>query len=213
MSPPVERAAPPNTGNAAQPTDIPTTFVEQIHPMQSPPLSSTPVELTKFDGPPAPDNVPLQTISSSPPPQSPEVSDTPLEGQEPNLNDTASHPSSKPSAPESLTNASANPSEIPTSTPAYTLTRQKTAPAIGPSIEKPTPLPQESEIIGPILLITLLLTNGARHPYRIDEKYLKKRNVNVDGNNPVNMSTYTLKELIWREWREGTVEHDIQTLD
>lgn len=52
-------------------------------------------------------------------------------------------------------------------------------------------------------MITLLLTNGARHPYKIDEKYLKKRSVNVEGNNPINMSTYTLKELIWREWREG----------
>lgn len=70
---------------------------------------------------------------------------------------------------------------------------------------------QESEVIGPLLLITLLLTNGARHPYKIDEKYLKKRSVNVEDNNPVNMSTYTLKELIWRDWREGMAEPYIQT--
>lgn len=209
MSPPVERAVIPNTGSATQPTDIPTTFVEQIHPMQSPPASSTPVEMTKFDGPPAPDNVPLQNISPLLQPQSSEISDAPLKGREPNINDTAPHLSNKPSALESLTNASANPSEVPTSTPAQNLTRQKTVPAIGPSTEKPTPLPQEPEILGPILLITLLLTNGARHPYKIDEKYLKKRNVNVDDNNPVNMSTYTLKELIWREWREGTAAQDI----
>ena len=25
----------------------------------------------------------------------------------------------------------------------------------------------------------------------------------VEGNNPFNMSVYTLKELIWREWRDG----------
>lgn len=52
-------------------------------------------------------------------------------------------------------------------------------------------------------MITLLLINGARHPYKIDEKYLKKRSVSVEDNNPINLSTYTLKELIWREWREG----------
>ncbi|KAL8953366.1 MAG: hypothetical protein Q9222_000743 [Ikaeria aurantiellina] len=84
----------------------------------------------------------------------------------------------------------------------YPLTREKTAPAIGPSLEKPAPLPQESEISGLCLLIMLLLTSGSRHPFKMDERYLKKRNVNVDAHNPVNMSVYTLKELIWREWRD-----------
>jgi hypothetical protein len=50
----------------------------------------------------------------------------------------------------------------------------------------------------------LLLTTGARHPYKIDEKYLKKRNVTVEEMDPYNISVYTLKELIWRDWREGT---------
>lgn len=48
----------------------------------------------------------------------------------------------------------------------------------------------------------LLLTTGARHPYKIDEKYLKKRNVTVEAMDPYNISVYTLKELIWRDWRE-----------
>ena len=52
------------------------------------------------------------------------------------------------------------------------------------------------------LLINLLLLNGARHPYKIDERYLHRRNVNVEGNDPLNMTIYTLKELIWRDWRE-----------
>jgi len=81
------------------------------------------------------------------------------------------------------------------------LTRTPTTPAIGPSSDKPTPLLPESS--AQTLFITLLLTNGARHPYKIDEKYLQKRNVTVEGNNPVLMSIYTLKELIWREWRDG----------
>jgi hypothetical protein len=61
---------------------------------------------------------------------------------------------------------------------------------------------------GPILVITLLLTSGARHPYKIDEKYLTKRSVSVPGvtengrKDPYSISVYTLKELILREWRE-----------
>lgn len=84
------------------------------------------------------------------------------------------------------------------------LIREKTAPAIGPATEKPTPVPKESEVEGPVLYITLLLSStGARHPYKLDEKYLRKRNVAVDGNNPINMSLYKLKELILRDWRDG----------
>ena len=52
------------------------------------------------------------------------------------------------------------------------------------------------------LLINLLLLNGARHPYKIDEKYMSRRNVSVEDNNPLNMTIYTLKELVWRDWRE-----------
>lgn len=61
---------------------------------------------------------------------------------------------------------------------------------------------------GPICIITLLLTSGARHPYKLDSKYLAKRNVNVPGTtesgakDPFSISVYTLKELILREWRE-----------
>ena len=83
------------------------------------------------------------------------------------------------------------------------LMRQQTQPAIGPATDKPSPVSKTPESAGPQLIITLLLHTGARHPYRIDEKYLKKRNVSVADNNPVNMSVYTLKELIWRDWREG----------
>lgn len=57
----------------------------------------------------------------------------------------------------------------------------------------------------------LLLTSGSRHPYKIEEKYLKKRNVNVENMDPYNISVYTLKELIWRDWREGTHAHLLST--
>lgn len=79
--------------------------------------------------------------------------------------------------------------------------------AIGPSTDT-MPTPVVAQEAGPVLVITLLLTSGARHPYKIDERYLTKRNVNVPGmtvngrKDPFSISVYTLKELILREWRE-----------
>ncbi|TAQ84500.1 hypothetical protein B7494_g7168 [Chlorociboria aeruginascens] len=58
------------------------------------------------------------------------------------------------------------------------------------------------------LTITLLLASGSRHPYKIDDKYLTKRNVDVPGTteagkkDPYSLTVYMLKELILREWRE-----------
>lgn len=68
---------------------------------------------------------------------------------------------------------------------------------------------KEVEDAGPSLVITLLLTTGSRHPFTIDGKYLRKRSVNVENSDPFLMSVYTLKELIWREWRAGMDELDI----
>jgi hypothetical protein len=80
--------------------------------------------------------------------------------------------------------------------------------AIGPAAEEVQPISPLSATDGPVCMITLLLTSGARHPYKIDEKYLGKRNVSVPGvtdsgkKDPFSISVYTLKELILREWRE-----------
>ncbi|KAF6832428.1 hypothetical protein CMUS01_06920 [Colletotrichum musicola] len=79
--------------------------------------------------------------------------------------------------------------------------------AIGPSVDEVQPV-TVSPADGPVCNITLLLTTGARHPYKLDEKYLTKRNVTVPGlteagkKDPFTISVYTLKELILREWRE-----------
>lgn len=59
----------------------------------------------------------------------------------------------------------------------------------------------------PVCNITLLLTSGSRHPYKIDAKYLARRNVDIPDEtehghpDPFSISIYTLKELILREWR------------
>lgn len=120
--------------------------------------------------------------------------------------DIQSAPSSlnfDPQVREPLKSTHANVPPTPGVTTLPSLTREKTAPAIGPATDKPTPVPKESEIEGPVLFITLLLSStGARHPYKLDEKYLRKRNVTVEGNNPINLSLYKLKELILRDWRE-----------
>lgn len=61
---------------------------------------------------------------------------------------------------------------------------------------------------GPVCNITLLLPTGARHPYKIDDRYLAKRNVDVQEitehgkKDPFSISVYKLKELILREWRD-----------
>ena len=111
----------------------------------------------------------------------------------------------------SKSNEAASPSSTgaaagPSSSSHPPITRVDTE-AIGPSIEN-NPTPIVAHEAGPVLVITLLLTSGARHPYKIDEKYLTKRNVTVPGvtengkKDPFSISVYTLKELILREWRE-----------
>jgi hypothetical protein len=74
--------------------------------------------------------------------------------------------------------------------------------AIGPSSDSPVVPAKDVEVSGPVLVVTLLLTSGARHPFRLDAKYLAKRNVEVADADPFNLSVYKLKELILREWRE-----------
>ncbi|KIY01682.1 uncharacterized protein Z520_01819 [Fonsecaea multimorphosa CBS 102226] len=80
--------------------------------------------------------------------------------------------------------------------------------AIGPSTDEASPAPPAKDeasattAVGPALTVTLLLTSGARHPFKLDNKYFAKRNVEVPENDPFNLSVYKLKELILREWRE-----------
>ncbi|KAL8686081.1 MAG: hypothetical protein Q9224_005558, partial [Gallowayella concinna] len=164
--------------------------------------SMLPIEMTEIDDHPSVEtsqNPPKPPTTDPIHPTSPSLSLTEIksQAQAPLAADPASVPSREP-----LVITSTNTDVNPLAAAPYPLTREKTGPAIGPSTDKAPPLPQESETVGPSLLITLLLISGARHPYKIDERYLRKRNVNVDSNNPVNMSVYTLKELIWREWRD-----------
>jgi len=100
-----------------------------------------------------------------------------------------------------------NTSEQPLAPPANAMSSTASAEvstdlsAIGPATDKPMPSPSQT-VAGPQLILTLLLHTGARHLLMINEKYLRKRNVTVTDYNPINLSVYTLKELIWRDWRD-----------
>ncbi|KAK2747550.1 hypothetical protein FQN57_002043 [Myotisia sp. PD_48] len=65
--------------------------------------------------------------------------------------------------------------------------------------------PSKEDDSGPVLFLNLLLISGAKHPFKIDGKYLRKREVSVPDHDPYRISVYTLKELIWREWRSGMI--------
>ena len=66
-----------------------------------------------------------------------------------------------------------------------------------------TPAEQPKPEAAPVIQLTLLFTSGARHAFRFDDKYLAKRNIHPPKHDPYNVSVYTLKELIFREWRDG----------
>jgi hypothetical protein len=95
------------------------------------------------------------------------------------------------------------PSEPPKSDPSQ---QPVTAPASGAAaavMPSGSNVETEEDDNGATLLLTLLLGSGARHPFKIDGRYLQKRAVSVPDNDPYAMSVYTLKELILREWRSG----------
>ncbi|KAJ5855607.1 uncharacterized protein N7529_009551 [Penicillium soppii] len=97
-----------------------------------------------------------------------------------------------------VTASTTSPSAVAQSTPTSPMDSNEPKPVPETSTE---PSDEGKELDGPSLVITLLLTTGSRHPFTIDGKYLKKRSVAVENNDPFLMSVYTLKELIWREWR------------
>lgn len=78
---------------------------------------------------------------------------------------------------------------------------------LGPATDLPIAAlaPSPTAATGPVLSITLMLITGARHPYKIDERYLRNRKVdavNAQGTfDPREISGYKLKELIWTDWR------------
>ncbi|PPJ60694.1 hypothetical protein CBER1_03442 [Cercospora berteroae] len=107
----------------------------------------------------------------------------------------------------SATTSQRQQSQPPTSTTAApNLTRTETE-HLGPAAEDHAPIaPSTTSTSGPHLMISLMLITGARHPYKIDEKYLRNRKVTAQNSagefDPRELSGYQLKELIWTDWRQ-----------
>ena len=173
--------APP--GPATAPQEITNTG----RPDSQLPLSSKPVEMSTLSSKPA-------MTSAAPPLFSAQAKSTLAPASSLSKENSRSEPAT--SSQTSTTNPTQSHSD-----PQQKMNRVYST-AIGPSSDQPMPLPKD-ESAGPTLMITLLLTTGARHPFKIDPKYLSKRNVDVQGNDPFNLSVYKLKELILREWRDG----------
>ncbi|KAF5623134.1 hypothetical protein F25303_11922 [Fusarium sp. NRRL 25303] len=102
--------------------------------------------------------------------------------------------------------ASSKGKEKDTAAPPPPPTKQDSNLGIGPAVDDIREIPGGSSD-GPVCTITLLLTSGSRHPYKIDAKYLSRRSVDIPDQtesglpDPFSISVYTLKELILREWR------------
>ncbi|GAM88585.1 hypothetical protein ANO11243_066190 [Dothideomycetidae sp. 11243] len=74
------------------------------------------------------------------------------------------------------------------------------------------PNAEEDTETGPHIQFVLLLASaGTRHPFQLNERYLTKRNVNamdINGNfDPSMISVYNLKELIFKDWRDGQYQY------
>ncbi|KAK2806215.1 hypothetical protein FQN50_005940 [Emmonsiellopsis sp. PD_5] len=195
-----------------------------VHPqssLQQPVSSSSPADpatpaAAVQDPTPAANPPPLNPSPSSSDPLDPPGTSTTIQDPSPSMASPPPDPSSAPDTttspphppPSSETQQTQPQPQPATTTLSASETREsKTSdpdPAIGPSSDVLTPSSaKESDDAagGQSMVINLLLTTGARHPFKIDGKYLRKRQVEVPDGNPFAMSVYTLKELIWREWR------------
>ncbi|KAM3495369.1 hypothetical protein MY3957_001392 [Beauveria namnaoensis] len=157
------------------------------------------------------ESVPLESIRRSTEATSSAHNVAPADGPAPDAIDTTdtTEPASSASAP-------AEPSASAPQVPAKSGGAIEKGPeppakeaddAIGPAQEHINSGASTEPGAPPVCNITLLLTSGSRHPYRIDAKYLSRRNVAIPEEtenglpDPFSISIYTLKELILREWR------------
>lgn len=197
----------PESGVSAKPSDEnelgPTTSPQALQP-QAPPTQGTSASVPAASDPVA--DTPASTVQAD-------------DNAQPGDAATANHPAT--TGGESVAPVTATTTAQTTSTPpanadalqpsdAPSMDVQESKPAVDLSSDPSDDVEEPKEVeedAGPSLVITLLLTTGSRHPFTIDGKYLRKRAIDVENHDPFAMSVYTLKELIWREWRSGKIEH------
>jgi hypothetical protein len=78
------------------------------------------------------------------------------------------------------------------------------APAAGANPSAPPPVQS--------LKIALLLSSGVRNTFTITKGYLRKRDALPESGDPYDISVYTLKSLIFREWHPGASLHVLRWL-
>ncbi|KAK8052280.1 hypothetical protein PG993_003665 [Apiospora rasikravindrae] len=112
------------------------------------------------------------------------------------------------------TATSATPAEGEESTSTTTKSKGKAPAPVTPPSQDPLTIghtpSEEPAAKGDMVVEILLISTAAssRHPFKITEKYLTKRNVNVPGLTDdgkmdiLSITVYSLKELILREWRK-----------
>lgn len=181
---------------------------------------SAPADLSKTSGKPASDEsshleqpkdaVPMESMPQQSTDAAPSTDDTDktVDKKDVTASSSSTVPatsSDSPKEPSDTASASAKGKEKESAPPPPAKESQD-AIAIGPAVDDIKSVAPGSTD-GPVCNITLLLTSGSRHPYKIDAKYLSRRNVDIpdqteDGQpDPFSISIYTLKELILREWR------------
>ncbi|TQV96121.1 hypothetical protein V2A60_003433 [Cordyceps javanica] len=178
---------------------------------------TTPIKAAGALAPAAPviaqsaDSVPLESIRRSTEATSSAQNVPPADGPAPDAIDTTKTPGQPPAASATVGSSSHAP-EVPAKS-GDVIEKGPEPPAkeaddaIGPAQEHINSGTSAEPGAPPVCNITLLLTSGSRHPYRIDAKYLSRRNVAMpeqtehDHPDPFSISIYTLKELILREWR------------
>lgn len=186
----------PDVVSAPKESQSATSAPSIDQPKDAVPMTEMPkTTATETEQQPAPESTPVDASSSKP-----------AEAVNNSIT-TEETPAAAPAATSTTTTTTQDDKIEPSSRTQPPLPREDSM-AIGPSVENIQSVTPGQPSDGLVCNITLLLTTGARHPYRIDERYLTKRNVNVPNKtdegkvDPFSISVYTLKELILREWRD-----------
>ncbi|KAK3324776.1 ubiquitin-related domain-containing protein [Cercophora scortea] len=187
---------PPKDGRLDQPTDaVPLSEIDRVK-AKATTTTSTSDQTEESRGPSIPGPA-TATPDSEPPTQSTPAAGNPSQTPETN---TSSLPTKGKAKEDGAT--------APTSPIAKQALADDDSLSIEPSSGAIATATATDSSASRVCAITLLLPTGARHPYRIDEKYLSKRNVEIPDvtesgqRDPFSISIYKLKELILREWRD-----------
>ncbi|OAA68917.1 Ubiquitin [Cordyceps fumosorosea ARSEF 2679] len=161
------------------------------------------------------DSVPLESIRRSTEATSSAQNVAPADGPTPHAivaETTPANASEKPTSANDATESSIAAPEVPAKSgdgidKAPEPPAKEADDAIGPAQDNINSGASAEPGAPPVCNITLLLASGSRYPYKIDAKYLARRNVVMPDEtehgqpDPFSISIYTLKELILREWR------------